>query len=398
MKCYLMNKNTKVAQIEYDTTYDIITKIYEMYDINYAPLFLKNASADKSKNLAKELNSWFKGRGIPTWRKDVEVLLEKLQISTTEELLNKAFGLSLSDQYWIKQIEDKIEWKNINFFENDFKYKGFLAASLGMSSNERPDLHSPNNTTDGMLQKAWIIEDSNRVLIKGTYTSSRQEPINEWLASNICKRLNFDYCNYSIDVLEGKLVSKCNDFVKSDEEIVVAYDIFNSEKKRNYVSDYEHYIQILEAHNVPNARQSVENMFILDFIIMNSDRHMKNFGIIRNVDTLQWVRATPIFDNGQSMECDKYIGEISFFDGKGKFFLNTNKKFSQYLENVKNIDRINISKLEGIQEEYREVLEKYQPYTEITKYRIDKLVNGLNQRIKKLGKYIELAKKRIIYI
>ncbi len=389
MKCYLMNKNTKVAKIEYDTTYDIITKIYKMYDINYAPLILKNASVDKSKNLAKELNYWFKGRGIPSWRKDVEVLLEKLQISTTEELLNKAFGLSLSDQYWIKQVDDNIEWKNINFFENDFKYKGFLAASLSISSNERPDLHSPNNTTDGMLQKAWIIEDSNRVLIKGTYTASRQEPINEWLASNICKRLGFDYCDYTIDVLDGKLVSKCNDFVEPDEEIVVAYDIFNSKKKNNNVSDSEHYIQILEAHNVPNARQNVENMFILDFLIMNSDRHMKNFGIIRNVDTLQWVRTTPIFDNGQSMECDKYIGEISFLDGKGKFFLNTDKKFSQYLENVKNINRIDISKLKGIEEEYREVLEKYQPYTEITQDRIDKLVDGLNQRIKELGKYIK---------
>lgn len=390
MKCYLMNKNTMVALIQYDTTYDIISKIYEMYNIDYAPLSIKNASKDKSKNLAKELDLWFKGRGIPSWRKDIENLLEKLNVSTTEELLNKAFSLSLSDQYWIKQEDDNIIWEDINFFQNDFKYKGFLAASLSNISKEKPDLYSPNNTTDGMLQKAWIIENNNRILVKGTYTSTRQEPINEWLASNICRRLNFDYCEYVIDILDGKIVSKCEDFISSDEEIIVAFDVYNSKPKSNRESDYEHYINILESHNVLNARETVENMFILDFLIMNTDRHMRNFGVIRNVNSLEWVRCTPIFDNGQSMQCDKYINEISFFDGYGKFFKNTNKKFSKYLDVIENIKRIDISKLDGIVEEYRKVLTKYQPYTEITDERLEKLVLGLEQRIRKLDKYIKL--------
>ena len=268
MRCYLMNKNTKVALIEYNTTYDIITKIYNICNIEYAPLSLKNAEKDKSKNLAKELNKWFKGRGIPAWRKDIENLLQKLEISGVEELLNKAFALSLSDQYWIKQENDKIEWKDINFFENDFKYKGFFSVSLSTSGDERPDLYSPNNTTDGMLQKAWIIENDERILIKGTYEASRQEPINEWLASEICRRLEFDFCNYEIEIVDGKIMSKCKNFINRNEEIVVAGDIFESEKKENNISDYEHYIKILKKHNVPQARIQVENMFILDYIIM----------------------------------------------------------------------------------------------------------------------------------
>ena len=102
MRCYLMNKNTKIALIEYNTILDGIDKIYEIYDIKYAPLSIENASKDKSKNLLKELNNWFKGIGIPSWRKDIENLLERLEVSSTDELLNKAFALSLSDQYWIK--------------------------------------------------------------------------------------------------------------------------------------------------------------------------------------------------------------------------------------------------------------------------------------------------------
>ena len=97
MKCILMNKNTEVASIEIDTNYNIISKIYEIYNIDYAPLSLKNAYKDKSESELKTLNKWYKGRGIPSWRKDIENLLEKLKINSPDELLNKAYGLSLSN-------------------------------------------------------------------------------------------------------------------------------------------------------------------------------------------------------------------------------------------------------------------------------------------------------------
>ena len=155
MKCILMNKNTKVALIEIDNETNYIRKIDEIYNIEYAPMALKNAVNRKDINNEKALNEWFKGRGIPSWRKDLENLLEKLKVSTPEELLNKAYALSLSDQYWIKEETQEIKWENINFFTNNFKYKAYLEVSLSSSfSGKMVDLHSPNNTTDGMLQKA----------------------------------------------------------------------------------------------------------------------------------------------------------------------------------------------------------------------------------------------------
>lgn len=387
MKCILMNKNTPILLLEYNTKYNTIEKIYDIYNIEYAPLSVYNANKNISKNLVAEVNKWFRNRGIPSWRKNIEKLLENLNVSTTEELLNKAYALSLSDQYWIKEQDNQIEWKDINFFENDFKYKAYLDISLSNSSDKRlnqAELKSPNNTTDGMLQKGWIIENGKRVLVKGIYQPSREEPINEWLASEICRRLDFYHCDYSIDIINNRIVSKCESFVTSDEEIISAYDIYNSEKKSNNVTDLEHYINILEKHNVPDARKNVENMFVLDFIIMNMDRHMKNFGVIRNVNTLEWVRTTPIFDNGESMQCDKLTSEINFTDGKGKFFTNTDKKYSEMLKKLETIREVDIKKLEGIVTDYKNVLEKYQPYTDATSERIRKLCFGLEKRIKKL--------------
>lgn len=399
MKCILMNKNTAIMLVEYNITFNGIENIYDIYNIEYAPLSISNANKTLGANLLKQINDWFKGRGIPSWRKDLEKLLEKLNVSSKEELLNKSYALSLSDQYWLKEENSNVKWQDINFFTNDFEYEAYLEASLDSSSSlttskDKAILRSPNNTTDGMLQKGWIIENGKRILVKGTYTSSREEPFNEWLASQISKRLGFYYCNYFVEWTDKtKLISKCENFVSEDEEIISAYDVFKSEKKPNNINDYEFYIQVLEKHNVPNARKNVEDMFILDYLMLNTDRHLKNFGVIRNVNTLEWVRTTPIFDTGQSMECDKYLDEINFSYGTGKFFTNTNKNYEDILKVIgKNIVNIDIHKLDGLCEEHHSLLEKYKDKLDMSDKRIEKLVNGLQERIRRLENHMEKFK------
>lgn len=394
MSCVLMNKNTPVMLIDYSKVDNAITNIIEIYNIEYAPLAIFNAYNDKSQSLVKESNAWFRGRGIPSWRKDLENLLEKLNVSSPEELLNKSFSLSLSDQYWLKDSEISIKWEDINFFTNDFLYEAYLEASLDSSSNEistdKNVLRSPNNTTDGMLQKGWIIEGGKRVLVKGTYTFNREEPFNEWLASQVCKRLGFPYCNYTIDFINNeKLVSKCENFVSSDEEIISAYDIYKSVKKPNNINDYVHYINILEQHNVPDARKNVASMFLVDYILMNTDRHMKNFGVIRNVNTLKWERTAPIFDTGQSMQCDRIVANMNFVTGTGKFFSNTNKKYDDILKTVlPDVGKIDVSLLDGLADAYEKLLKEYQNKTDMSDNRIAALYQGLKYRINKLKQLV----------
>lgn len=296
MKCRLMNKHTQVALVEYNEDIQAITNVYEVTNIEYAPLSFYNAYHNTSISNVKAMNQWFQGRGIPSWRKNLNHLLERLSISSPSDLLNKHFALSLSDQYWIVEEHSRIQWENINFFTHDFNSTGFLQASLDDSFHsytvQKDSLKTPNNTTDGMLPKGWIIENNKRVLIKGTYTRFEQEPFNEWLASQICKRLGFDYCNYIVDwhtIKQDKvIVSKCENFINQNEEIISAYDVFHSSKKENTINDYEHYVRILENHGILDARKKITEMFVVDYLTMNIDRHLKNFGIIRNVETLKW--------------------------------------------------------------------------------------------------------------
>ena len=394
MRIVLMNKNTKVLDADYDSATGAFIKIFEVYNIDYAPYILKSFYIENDINdtpFRANLSDWFKGRGIPSWRDKLDLLLHRLNITTPSELLDKAFGLSLSDQYWIKPYDLKINYDDINFFDNDFDYSEFMEASLSLNSKtitSGKSLKTPNNTTDGMLKKAWIIEGGTRYLLKGGYKNEILQPFNEVLASMICKRLGFDHVTYTLDTYKDLVVSKCPCFINRDTELITAYQIRNNMKRNDNIEDYEDYIKVLEKEGIKDARIKLENMFILDFLIMNEDRHLNNFGIIRDVNTLKWLDVAPIFDNGMALNIEYYDENELMISGHGRFFYEV-KPFDEIIKVVKNPKRIDITKLDGVVEEFDELLHKYQYITHISDERILRLCILLNRQINKLKEIIK---------
>lgn len=393
MKCILMNKNTEILVAEYQSSLAVFTKIIEVKDIAYAPLILKKSyNQNDEEKFIVELSKWFKGRGIPSWRDKLDILLARLNLSTPEELLDKAFGLSLSDQYWIKPIDSDIKYEDINFFDHDFDSAEFLEATFSNSSRSitsEASLKTPNNTTDGMLKKSWIIENGKRYLLKGGYKNDIMQPFNEVLASRICERLGFNHATYTLDIVKEKVVSKCECFINKDTELVTAYQIMYGIEKKQDSKDYEEYIKILEDNGIENVREKLENMYILDFLILNEDRHLNNFGIIRDVNNLKWLDIAPIFDNGQSFNIVDLDQDELMVNVEGRFFYNIDE-FDNIITIVKDLSRIDTSKLDGIVEEFDELLHEYQNITGISDERIHKLCVLLNRQIKKLNKLINI--------
>lgn len=389
MKKILMNKKKEVLLAEYNEESIFFDKIYEVYDINYAPYILKSFYKEDEINdtpFRTNLSEWFRGRGIPAWRDRLDLLLHRLNISAPSELLDKAFGLSLSDQYWLKPYNTKINYDDINFFDNDFDYSEFLEASLSKNSKtivSENSLKTPNNTTDGMLKKAWIIENGTRYLLKGGYKNELLQPFNEVLASEICKRLGFSHVTYALDTYKDTVVSICPCFITKDTELITCYQIRNDMKRNDNIKDYEEYIKVLEEHGISDARIKMENMYILDYLIMNEDRHLNNFGIIRDVNTLKWLDVAPIFDNGQSLNITYYDNEELHISGEGRLFYEV-KPFDEIIKVVKDIKRIDLSKLNGIVEWFDELLHKYQNLTGFSDTRINRLCILLNRQINKL--------------
>ena len=51
-------------------------------------------------------------------------------------------------------------------------------------------------------------------------------------------------------------------------------------------------------------------MTVMDDIMLNTDRHLGNFGLIRNAETLEWIGPAPIYDTGNSLMCRKGVPSI----------------------------------------------------------------------------------------
>ncbi len=384
MRYILMNKNTEILIAEYNPSSKYFDEIVEVKNIDYAPVIISNLHK-KGEDILTDLSKWFRGRGIPNHRDNLEMLLARLNVSMPEELLDKSFGLSLSDQYWIKPIDSDIKYSDINFFENDFEDFEFLEATFsnkGKSVSEE-SLMTPNNTTDGMLKKSWIIEDNKRYLLKGGFRNELLQPFNEVLGTMICERLGFDHVKYTLDIVKDKVVSKCLCFINVDTEYVPAYQIMSSKPRNFDVRDYNNYIKSLEDKGIKSPLEKIENMYILDFLILNEDRHLNNFGIIRDVNTLKWLDVCPIFDNGQSLNVLGYDDEEMIINGQGKLFYNVDS-FDSIIKNIKNLKRIDIDKLNGVVEDFDELLHKYQEVTKMSDDRIHKLCILLNRQIDKL--------------
>lgn len=117
MRCILMNKDMPVVELELDDDTATILKVMKSFELDFLPVGIdvKNGIPNK-----KELNEWWLGRSIPASRLGLRTALEQLGVQYPEQLLLKCYGLSLSDQYWMKSVNSEVEWKHINFFENDF--------------------------------------------------------------------------------------------------------------------------------------------------------------------------------------------------------------------------------------------------------------------------------------
>lgn len=387
MKVILMNKTKEVLIAEYLENLKVFTSIYEILNIEYAPLII-NEAYKSNESLEESLTDWFKNRGIPEGRDRLDMLMNKLNISSPTTLLDKAFGLSLSDQYWIKPYDEDIRYEDINFFDNDFNDLEFTEATFSNDATISSNITfmTPNNTTDGVLRKTWVLENTKRYLLKAGLRSEVLQPFNEVLATMICERLEFNHVVYTIDKLKGNIVSKCECFINPDTELIPARQILKGLSDNDKVNAYQKYIKILSDNGIESAKEKVDNMFILDYLMLNNDRHLNNFGIIRDVNTLKWIDVAPIFDTGNSLNLIDYTDDEIVIEGNGRFFFTVDK-FDNIIKKISDIKRINLSKLDGVVDDFESLLKKYQSETKMSDKRIERLCITLDRQISKLKSF-----------
>ena len=299
-------------------------------------------------------------------------------------LLTRCYGLSLSDHYWINPTGSNFTWHDVNFFENPFS-EDVGDALFGISpKKEGFDFSSPDNTTDGFLKKRWKILDGKRCLIKAGSPPFLQQPFNEVIATKIADRLDICHIHYTVMWENGVPYSVCEDFVTPDTELIPAWRVMQTQKKENQTSVYQHYRNCCDSLGVPNMAHALDQMIVLDYLIANEDRHLNNFGLLRNPDTLEWLGPAPIYDSGSSLGYDKVTAQIR--SGRNITCKPFKRSHQDQLRLVTSFDWLDLSKLQGIDRDIREVFSGAEEY--VDRERVKAIAASVDQRAQMLATFI----------
>lgn len=300
----LMHKDIVVAEIDIGDDARI-NKIIDIFNLDHFPF-----STVPSKKTPKDptgLRRWWNNRRIPMSRDDLErsrgIILP--EGSTTGTLLLACNGLSLSDSYWIKERGSSLSFAEVNFFENDYSYD-LGDALVGKRINGKLNLSSPDTTSEGNLLKRWKIINGKRVLLKSGSKPHRYEVYNEVIASLVCSHLGIYHVDYHLIEDDGYLYCACEDFIMYGQDFVTAYMVSEESKKANEESLYQFIVRRYAELGVEDAKKQIDKMLLLDFLLGNEDRHLNNFGLIRDAKTLRFLCCAPIFDTGS---CLGYLEE-----------------------------------------------------------------------------------------
>lgn len=347
----LMNRTREVAEVVYDTREKRFSKVKELLDLKRGPI---GVAADKALPLPA-LNEWWRGRGIPDTRANIDRLLREAGCAVPEELLERNLGLSLSDQYWVRPHGSGLLWEDINFFNNGFEPVAALLQSAALTKGSGAP--HPDNTSDGNLAKTWEMRGGRRVLVKGGGNLC-QEPLNEVVATALHGRLldEGEFVRYEAEETADGFASVCENFLADDEEYVPAVYVERLLDEALFSDGYRQYVACAESLGAEHVQDSLARMIVCDDLIANSDRHHRNFGLVRNVETLE-CRCAPIFDSGTSLWCDVPLARLR--DGEHSF---ESKQFytspARQLLLVEDMSWVNIDALKGFAEEAAGILSR----------------------------------------
>ena len=376
-----MHKQIAVAGIDIDNATGSIQKINKLYSPEHLPVgvLVRQGSADRAA-----LNQWWTTRSIPASRLGICEALDSMNISSPKLLLVLCHGLSLSDQYWILPDGSNLTWDKINFFQNDFSDDiGDILFGTCKNLNVM-DFSSPDNTSDGTLKKRWKIINGARCLIKGGSNPFHQQPFNEVISAGIMERLGISHVPYTLAWNQGVPYSVCEDFVTETTELIPAWRIVQTQKKSNNASAYLHFVNCCEALGIAGVVPFLDRMMVLDYIIANEDRHLNNFGLLRDAKTLEWIGFAPIYDSGSSLGYDKMPSQIR--RGKDIKCKPFKSHHEEQLKLVTDFSWIDFDSLKDVDRLIANTLSSDGANEYIDDNRIDAIIESVCQRIDDLSK------------
>ena len=380
MRYILMHKNIKVLSFELSSN-NYINKAIEIFNYEHLPF-----ATDRDINLnQKAIGEWWSDRSIPVSRDDYSNIKSKLPNDNSLSLVVKSHALSLNDQYWIKKEIEDIDYDDVSFFTN--KYSNDIGdIIIGIKESGDIDYYSPDSTSNGNLKKRWKTIDGKNYLLKAGSKPYQYEIFNEIIASKIMDILGIEHVEYSFVIDNNHIYCASPNFISYNEDYVTAYQLRYSKKQRNDISLYNHLLSIYKSLNIPNSEKVINQMLFIDYLVGNTDRHLNNFGVIRDAKSLEFLRAAPIYDTGSCLGYDLSDDELKHaYNIEWKPFQSQKNK--DQLQLISDYSWLDVDALKSIPKEIDRLLDHYKNYISITRKQaiLEFIVKRINNILHKIG-------------
>ena len=170
------------------------------------------------------------------------------------------------------------------------------------------------NTYKGSEKKKTLIYDNKKYLVKFP------DPVREknknisyinnaflvYIGSNIFKIVGFETQNTVLGIYNGKekIVCACEDFT---DEYTILYEFekvaLSTKLDKKIETELIDIMEVIEESKIINndmLKECFWNMFIIDALIGNTDRHNGNWGFLVKLDTKK-IKFAPIYDCGSCL-------------------------------------------------------------------------------------------------
>ncbi len=266
-------------------------------DKQFAPLFLddfkewvsRRAISDQRGAVARNLKS----------TSDIPVNADAYETSL------KAHCISITDNYWVREAGSELAYADIDCDA----YDGRLAQlALGIESDPSGFMHkgiNPELTNIGNSNKAWVIDDEGK-----RWLHKRQplrECYNEIIASRIALKLGIATVEYELvetqadDPLSGFWgIVRSKDFTQGKNINLEHADLI----LKHFGTDEKDISKNAAAFDSFGRCKEYLDIKYLDILTGNSDRHSRNYGILRSRTDGRVVGFAPNYDNNYAFRTD----------------------------------------------------------------------------------------------
>lgn len=259
----------------------------------------------------------------------------------------------------------------------------------------------------GAERKKSLMINGNAYLVKFQKNSReglRFNHVSEYLGSHIFAMLGIETQETNLGLYNGENIVAIKDFLEEDETFVPFNGVGDSsleQDKEKYQYTYDDIIEMLKDNmKLTDVEQTIDlfwDMFVIDALIANFDRHGSNWGFIKKDNK---YRLSPIFDNGSSLfpqlntdeKIDAVLNDQSEIDQRIYKFPTSQVKYhgkkSSYYEVISSLEfeecnralvriteRVDLNKMNKLIDSIEAISEKRKEfYKTILKQRFEKIL------------------------